>query len=407
MNRLYIESQPYTIFKSDITAHCFEERCIPFANDGDIVITSYSIDNNYIKYLDSLGLNISRNVDFLVPSFQDKDLASSIIKDAELLKYIYEKTSTGKWIIETYLYDEEIKKISEILALPLSQEIEIFKKYGAKSDFRELAHKLGLPLPNGIIVNGYNADQINSFVEMYPEAVIKKNNTLGGMGVFFIQPNESSIRKIVVNDDIYVVEEKIVPNIEGSIQIFFHGGDYDIFIDECIIERKQFKGFIYPFDYEKQKINEYAKKTVYFLQQNKINYGYFGLDFMISGDNIYFHDFNPRKTGVTYIMLFLCKLFGKERIKKSAIVYEHIQLPTCKQWNLNNLLIKLNPLLFGYGIKDEGLFLFNCSSLKYNMLHLVSLSFCGKEKEYIQKAKLVLNSPNSVLESFRKTENIC
>lgn len=390
MNHLFIENQPYSIFKSDKTAKFYEERCLSMANNGDIVVTSHSIDNDYIKYLDSLGLGISGDLELLTPSVQSKDLASSIIRDDNLLNYICEKTRIGSWLIETFLYGSAFQKILKALNIPLSQPFKIYKKYGSKSGFRKLADKLKLPIPDGIVTHGYEIERINSFSRKFSEIVIKENNTVGGIGVSIIRSDESFIRKIVNDKKKYVIEEKISPEKQGSIQIFIDNGTYDTVIDECIIDETSFKGFRYPFGYYQQRIEGYGKKVVNFLLKEKVNHGYYSLDFIVSNDEIYFHDFNPRKSGVTYVLFFLSKLFDKHDLKRSAIISEHLQLPSSKQWNVKDVIKNLEPLLYNYGKKDEGILLFNCGLLKFNTLHLISLSFCGKGKKYFQKAKRIL-----------------
>jgi hypothetical protein len=358
------------------------------ATKGDIIITSYPINKDYIRYLSSLHLEIAADIELLVPSVESRDLASSILNDNELLNYLRNRTSSGHWFVETFLYSKSFEMLLKTLGLPLLQPIGIFKKYGTKSGFKELGKSLELPMPEGIVTRGYESKKIMAFSKIYPKVVIKSNDTLGGVGVSIVESPQYSIKKFINNKIVYVIEEQIESKNEGSIQIFIDNGTYDLVIDETVMSGTHFIGFKYPYNYEQKEIEKYGTILANFLLKEGVIKGYYSIDFIVSNYNkIFFHDFNPRKTGVSYVLLFLYNLFGKDKIKQSSIVSKYINLPLNLQWNLINIINKLNPVLYGYGMMTEGIFLFNPSLLRCNILHLISLSFCGKEEEYLKIAE--------------------
>lgn len=389
MKRLFIENQPYTLFYNDETAKCYEERCLSMSSEGDLIVTSYPIDKKYKEYLSSMGVPL--NCEFLTPSYNKKDLASSIFHDKELLTYLHEITNRDDWVIETFLPNRSLLAISQILDVPLSFPLIIYNKFSTKEGFKIMADRLNLPTAPGIVVSKDHFKGALSLFDEHGKIIIKYNNTVGGLGVFIPDSKRELIEKIMASPTRnIVIEENIKPDIQGSIQIFIKNKNYQIIIDECVIENMRFIGFKYPFRYEDGNITRFGEKVARFLVNEGVKSGFFGLDFIIKNNNLYIHDFNPRKTGVSYVLCFLSKLFGNGWMKNSEIISEHLSLPTLKQWYVKDVIAKLLPLLFNYGIKNEGILLFNCSLLKFNKLHLISISFCGKAKEYFQEAKRIL-----------------
>jgi hypothetical protein len=398
VNKLFIENQPYELFNTDKTAILYEERCLPSANAGDIVITSCPIDKEYIVYLKEIGLNLK--CEFFSPHVLDRDLASSILNDKKLLKLLKDRTLKSNYVIETFIANRKQIQLSLYLNTPLSFNQDIYDKYSTKLGFIKLAKYLKLPIPDSVIISCEKLDECNMFFEKNKDVLLKKNNSIGGLGVYKAS-SEAFLKKIMqlCPSEYFILEKKIDTLWNGSIQIIFSNDNYRIFIDECITDNNSFRGFKYPPSFSADilfKAKEYADKIAIYLKPYCEGESYCGIDFIIDrNDKIFFHDCNPRKTGIMYVFAFIKKLIGSVDINNLKIISTFINLrPDYRKGKINFSLIKnllnKNELLFTQLGRLEGILIFNPSLLAINMLHVISLSNNNCEVLYLNKVKKLL-----------------
>ncbi len=402
---VFIDNQPYELFRGDESAKLYEERCLPSADINDVVVTSLPINREYIAYLQTLGLKIE--CDFFTPQFFYKDLAYSILNDDRLLSILKRKVRESNYVIETFIPNRDLVTLSRYLNIPILFPQDIYDKYSSKIGFNKLAKILKLPHPDNVFFSHGNLCDYRHFIKRNQDVLLKKNNTIGSLGVYDISSNQI-LKKIVKQypTDLFLLEKKIEAVWNGSIQFIFQNNNPRIFIDECSMDNNHFKGFKYPATFPEEchsKIKDYAELIASFLKQYFIRKGYFGLDFIVSNTNdIFFHDFNPRKTGVIYVLFFIEKLIGIIDNYNLKIASTFINLDYYNRKAIDFLtvitLLRRNKILFGQLSGYEGILLFNPNLLKMKILHVISLSQIDNEDIYIREVKKILsNQVNNLL----------
>lgn len=176
-------------------------------------------------------------------------------------------------------------------------------------------------------------------------------------------------------------------NLEGSIQFLFEDGRFHIYVCRTYNPKGSYSGFSYPC---KTKILDQLKTDAenildFLMRKYKSDMDSFGIDFIISDNRIFYHDFNARKTSVSYVLSFLKKINSSfEKNDKFNIICLHFRTKENMSYNeLQSILEMSNiPNLVETG---EGLMIINPGTINIGLIQVVSVSYLNREKQYLEK----------------------
>jgi hypothetical protein len=381
--RLFIENQPWELFRNDVTANAYEERCLGLSHPGDIIVTSNPIDASFISYLQDYGLVCQ--VELLTPKRSGRDLADAILLDKDLLNYLLKRVDCVDWSLETFLYGEDFLKLATILKLPINGSPELEAKYGTKSGFRRLAERVNIPIPPGLVLDQpLEKKEIRDFISYYGPAVIKEDDTLGGRGVEELHCTDEimgNLRK----DCLHLVEKKIESSFQGSVQVQSSEKGLDLLVVETHSRDYEFFGFEYPPSFsDNGTIKEQAGKIFKVLRHEGFFSGYAGIDFIIDlCGNVLFHDLNIRKTAVRYWLELAKQVLGNGwasyNVAAGLIPVKH------DVTTFENVLGRAQSLLFKKARSSEGVILYNAALLPFKMIGVVAISKQGKSQQLLDE----------------------
>ena len=390
MSRIFIECQPSELFKKESQSHVFEERCLVLAKDEDIVVTSYKIDPSYLCYLTNLGIGPGPTL--YCPSKVTQDLAASILEDRYLLDEL--KSRAEGYGVDIFVPGQSVDLLNAELQMPVNFPRNFYDSYSTKTGFYQLARDIDLPTPNYFVANEHNHRKFMKFASDFKNTVFKSNNTIGGLGVFSGLPSRENFTNVSGNSPTYVIEEAIETRHHGSVQLFYTDDDqYRMIIDECFATNNSFVGFEYPPNFDLSivsLIEAHAHSVAQYIKRGNVDITYCGIDFIISkSGDIFFHDLNPRKTGVLYPMAFIERFLKRERLNSYHV--KTITLRIRADLTFSDIFRVLEPS--GLLIKnknDEGILIFNPQRLSTGCLSLIALAW-DSDQPFLTQAANVLN----------------
>lgn len=381
------------MFPEDKNAYIFEERALLLADRNDLVIIRDKLPKEYIEFIrgniqfDILTLKCSKKNDLVDEILSDENI--HLIK--KRIKNNYHKNAI---MIQAYIPDKKICEVANKLGISVCG-IDFFTENHRKSTTNQTCSILGLNTIDSVYIskiNDFNSQVIIDFINTHPQIIIKPDIGLGGQAVEFLNNNSNEMHFENI-DTPFLIQEYLPSQFEGSIQFFKYLGQWKLIICETFQKEFQFAGFKYPSD------NKYSEKLIlpaYKLLQHFITtYGddipSFGIDFIVSNDQVYFHDINPRNTGVTYIFSLLHRLYGD--CLQSNVSCMYLQFKDISPEPYEILRKKFEDAGLTHLSKDntEGYALLYPGMLKANYLNLLLVSQNNKISKYLEIAYYVIN----------------
>lgn len=203
--------------------------------------------------------------------------------------------------------------------------------------------------------------------------------------------NQSDIEEFYLKGKLneYILQKKIRKDFEGSIQFLLENEVFHIYICKTFNPHNSYSGFCYPCEID--VLNELKKNAENMLtvltEKYKKDMDCFGIDFIISEGEIFYHDLNARKTAVTYVLSFLKKInhnFDTCKSFKTICLYFRIKKKILYS-NLLEIIKNSNiPDLIETG---EGIMIINPSTINLGLIQIISVSYINKEKTYLNEFK--------------------
>lgn len=310
----------------------FDQRGIIYAEKEDIVVTRRPPEKSFLAYLNELGWNFSQ-VKFVSPRNYKKYRYNSIFHD-HLIKKIISRQK--KYYLDSYQVTEEEEKFSQTTKIPLFANTSLSFKYGTKSGFRKIFHKLKLNIAFGY-ENLKNRKEVKKAIEEIfnkgsHALMVKMDEGISGAGNTKIEKEEYLSKSDKQKDELVAeatskvpqkkthgfVVEKWVEDVlaSPSVQlVIYPSGKIEILsLHDQLLEGKEqwYVGCVYPVHSVNLSIIRKLKKQALIFAKylaKKGYYGYFGLDTVLTKKGeIYWVEANMRKPGTFYPRVIAEKL---------------------------------------------------------------------------------------------------
>lgn len=382
---LWIDNQPVTVFGNDTGAFYYEERALLAAKPGDIVIVDYEIEPRYLYQLRKIA--DYRWVRIICLENMYCDLVESIRKWGKidlLRKYI----NKNDFVIRSYIPDERINLLSQYLKIK-ANGIKFYEENRSQLALISFLIEMKLNVIKTLPLNRSDIKDVSKFLIKNKCILCKPNFSIGGRGIVEINGITELIKcyRLKKNGIEYILQKKMKINLEGSIQFLFEDGRFHIYVCRTYNPKGSYSGFSYPC---KTKILDQLKTDAenildFLMRKYKSDMDSFGIDFIISDNRIFYHDFNARKTSVSYVLSFLKKINSSfEKNDKFNIICLHFRTKENMSYNeLQSILEMSNiPNLVETG---EGLMIINPGTINIGLIQVVSVSYLNREKQYLEK----------------------
>lgn len=382
---LWIDNQPVTVFGNDTGAFYYEERALLAAKPGDIVIVDYEIEPRYLYQLRKIA--DYRWVRIICLENRYCDLVESIRKWGKidlLRKYI----NKNDFVIRSYIPDERINLLSQYLKIK-ANGIKFYEENRSQLALISFLIEMKLNVIKTLPLNRSDIKDVSKFLIKNKCILCKPNFSIGGRGIVEINGITELIKcyRLKKNGIEYILQKKMKINLEGSIQFLFEDGRFHIYVCRTYNLKGSYSGFSYPC---KTKILDQLKTDAenildFLMRKYKSDMDSFGIDFIISDNRIFYHDFNARKTSVSYVLSFLKKINSSfEKNDKFNIICLHFRTKENMSYNeLQSILEMSNiPNLVETG---EGLMIINPGTINIGLIQVVSVSYLNREKQYLEK----------------------
>ena len=391
--RILIDNQPKNLFAEDKYAHLYEERALLLATDNDIVILRKLLPDEYLRFV---MVNSKFQVVFLRSFDNMQDLVDTILDKYNIClirEAIKIDLSLFDNIIQAYIPDERIDLLATEFGIPVCGQ-NFYMCNHKKSDTQRICMDLRLNVIPSLLINelaDFDKKEVFDFINAQNNIVIKPNIGVGGQSINFYSTEKTpnSLSKPVI------IQKFLDAQFEGSIQFIKFPEGWRIFFCETLQNNNKFFGFKYPFP----TINytDLQKSAYKFLDYFATKYGddlpSFGIDFIINNEEIFFHDINPRSTGVTYIFSLLLRLYGENALNDYEIIY--LQRECDHKYSYSELKNKLDKcgLIHISQNTTDGYALLYPSLLEARLINILLVSSIGKVREYYRMISPVIGQP--------------
>jgi hypothetical protein len=304
----------------------YDKRILPLLSGGDAVIFAEPVNPDLWDYYRGLGMAniLPENIFYAKDYLKYPSLTKAVLADKNLIKDL-KKRKFDYLIpyIESFNTEVLARKIGSKLLRPAS----LTEKLNNKSYYRRLIKKLEFPMIPGCTVNNLN-EALDKFRELRKEgfqrAVIKKERSVSGFGVFVIncaEPLRKVFKKEFSREKSFVLEgfiEDIV--FSPNIQYFIGPRSIDlIIISDQLLEkdRVSYAGNYFPSKANARpetlaRLKDLSWKFCRYLRQHKC-YGIVGIDFLVTkGGDIYSTEANVRFNGSTFPALVFEQLLNNK-----------------------------------------------------------------------------------------------
>lgn len=380
--KLIIDNQPIEFFESDKFARYYEERALLLASPEDIVVLRRTLPSEYMDYLYSTGL---KNVIYL-DSERDECLADAAIREHEQINRIIKYMALDSPVhLKAYIPDEKMQSLADTLHIPLIGR-QFYEENHKKSFVFKTCKELGFNIIDTMIINSASdliAASSVDFFNSHGRVIIKPDKGIGGQMISEYSGRTSFDNRVFPA----VVQEFMPAQSEGSIQFFEQNSQRGIYICKTFQENFTFRGFHYPMNSECEKeLRDSAESMLsYFRRMYKDALPSFGIDFIICNSKVYFHDINPRSTGVTYIFSLLQRAYGEQFINHCEFIYIQTTNKFHVPYQQLRTIIDTSGVSHISASNSEGYALLYPGMLQENVLNLLILSESKKAFQYFHR----------------------
>lgn len=382
---LWVDNQPSSLFGQDSDAFYYEERALLSAESGDIVIVDFEVDNDYIEQLRKL--TAYQSIELICLKNKYDDLVESILNWEGIISFREYLKEIG-CILRSYLPDRRIKLLSRHLGIT-ARGVDFYEANKCQIDLIMLWEKLCLRKIETQFLSNSTKEEVVNFFESNKLVLCKPNCSIGGKGIFNVKKlDELKSMNLLQNEKSgYVLQRELKPDLEGSIQFLLDDGIFHIYICRTYNPQHSFGGFRYPCETELflQLKKDGERIATHFMQKYKEDIDSFGIDFIISDGEIYYHDLNPRKTSVSYVLLFLKKICSSFEVLENHQVC-CLYFKIARNFSYRELRAILEESDIPQLIEDGvGVMIINPDLIKTGLMQIVSFSRSHREKEYLER----------------------
>lgn len=382
---LWIDNQPISVFGDEVGSFYYEERALLAATPGDIVILDYKIEPRYLYKL--RRISAYRSVKLICLKNKYSDLVESIFK-WEKFDLFKNFVNDKDYIIRAYIPDERIQLLSQELRLKACG-ISFYEENRSQLDLIMFLNTMRFAKIETLFLNSCNVEAVMDFFERNKCILCKPNFSIGGKGIREINniTELEQCKKLKESGLEYVLQRKIKIDFEGSVQFLFEDGKFYIYVCKTYNPNNSYAGFSYPCEIkELDQIKMDAENIlVLLMKEYKNDMDSFGIDFIISDDKIFYHDFNARKTSVSYVLTLLKRVSSNfEECQDFKMICWYLGIEKNKSYNELQAVLEMSDIP-DLSENGEGLMLINPGTINIGIVQVVSVSYLNREQEYLEK----------------------
>jgi len=302
----------------------YDQRILPLLSEGDFAIFAERLDPFLRDYYRSLGLGTIEdgNIFYEPYCFDYPSLTQAVLHDKPLLKEIKKKNIS---LLVPYIESHNTEALSQETDVPLGRRADITELMNNKSNYRQIAIELNVPVVSGLTTNKKNvaADFYKIKSRGFNKIVIKRVRSVAGFGVFVVD-SPAALNDCLKNN--FTAEESFV--LEGLIEdiTFRPNTQYFISHDEIIFlvstnqiveqDNMSYGGNIFTpkpawSSGVQESIESFSFKLCRYLQKQKC-YGFVGFDWIVTRENeVYTTEANVRFNASTFPALLARQFFGE------------------------------------------------------------------------------------------------
>jgi len=379
MRKIIIDSQSNKLFHGSPLEQNYDQRggLCEIADKNDIIITTEQIDPNYLSYWNNLGFTIP--ILFTAGPYNPQKILSDLIIDNYALRKEISNLITGdKSRLEFFCISETEEKLSKTLKISPYCNFDFSLIFELKSNFKLLCQELHIKTPRGTICK--NSTDLLHFLSQSKNGnryLLKKDYGTGGVacgGTQIITANSTftNLNETVVVEEIVDFEKEIAIhweidengklNIIGLFEALSHNFGYN---GTCTLTS------ISPL--RKKNILDTLEKKLYPLFKNRGALGYFCCDILITKDQEYWVDFNPRKGAILYIHKMIQRM-KKIHFQKKEVFFFHQHINIGKKCDIINLSTSLGEMVIPNSKKDWLIILTNPGIFQFGYADITAIS---------------------------------
>ncbi len=387
--RIFIDSQSASLFIGQPQEQAYDGRALALAREGDIIVTTSPIDQEYISYWKNLGFSLPT---FMVagPYQNDKCLSTLILNHEGVQR---ELQSLNKEDYELHFFGTVMgseDRVAEALGIAPYVNFVFADTYRNKEKAKHLFMEAGIPtLP---YISSSDADfSFEKIVEVLGKGPYLAKDHLGSggknLGTIFEFSTEEELNKIPTKNFIVEAKIKLYGEIALDWEITAYGKVHLNTKREQISINDSFCGTRFPVDMEDwfaDKLNEEYERFIAVIIK-KGGLGHMSCDILIDSDmNTWWSDLNPRKAASHYVCQAVKDLMRIRDVKtpfffhhQHAHTTRHIgtdfskisQVITELDSSSSRFVLVTNPNLFEHGTVDITAISFESSVDATNLLN--------------------------------------
>ncbi|MFI6683218.1 peptide ligase PGM1-related protein [Streptomyces sp. NPDC050485] len=168
-----------------------------FAEEGDILVSPVSVDEDFLRYLGgALGFDAAT----VTVLGRDRIVTDELLLSEELLKELAELVGDGSsWQLMPCFWTEGVAELAALIGIESRAGLDFAAQRGSdflnrKTHFRQLAAGAGLPLPDGSVVRTPQAlaRAIEKHLPRTGTVIVKQDDGAGGLGNLTLTRGEAT-----------------------------------------------------------------------------------------------------------------------------------------------------------------------------------------------------------------------
>ncbi len=206
-----------------------------------------------------------------------------------------------------------------------------------------------VPVLPSVLTDSYHLSftDLNSKLGFSNAYVVQQNKSSGGFGTFYLTPQNQMLSKLKNSyNEVFIVSPYIAKSISVNINAIIYCKNIQLFPPSIqIVENNNNRLLYHGADYVAaqklsseihQKIQNYSDIILQHIQT--LGYrGIIGLDFIVTDDNVYFQEVNPRYQASSFLIDI--ELSAKELPSLSEMNFMAFNNYTCPEFVTQNLVI--------------------------------------------------------------------
>lgn len=385
------------------------DRALPVANVNDLVLLRGRLDQDYHRWIRSLGFGSDLVVEYNAPP-DGLSLSELIIIDPEPVLEIIRKTNRRPVYVPWFSSHVEVEAAHVLGAALLGASAAETLKYNDKASFKNICIKLKIPVVEGVMFNVKTGSRNNyKSMESVVRQILTTHDTviirgaLGELGPSLYKTNGRDVAQIY--EHIVESAEKTVL-IEPFLRVVSSPNDQWIVSRDGSIHHLSTNeqickdGMVHAGNSNSLDLSQealtYIHKCSHTIVSEMASSGYVGvvgIDYIVTDAGVFPIENNARFNGSSYVNLIvdnICKETGVIPLWKSM----KINIPPC---TFNELKEKLKIHLYD-GVKINSIFPYNCEDI--NKTGNISVIYIAKDVEAFPYLEKSINDLNNFVTSL-------